>query len=189
MPNIRENLAEAWLEVKAVYEDERINGERALQSSLYCALSKTLPSAHDYVIFVEPYVHGTSFQPDMIVVNRNPNIMKVELFLELKCSPHWWFTENFIKYDLDKLEKYAGLSEVEIDVYGPNRILTNTGQWDPPRPKYRVFSETLFGMAIVARENDIFNRSMLQHDVAKNPQFILLTGTTDPDKERMFIIK
>lgn len=187
MSDIKAILSTSWHMIKEAYIYETINSERALQSILYCSLYHALPN-HHHVIFVEPNIHG--FIPDLMILNRKDMI--VDCILEIKCSPHWWHTENSISHDLDKLQYFSKLSgsEIELDVFGPLRKLDpNTGGWIGGKPKYLISNETIFGFVMLARKNDIHERDKLNHPISKLQQFLLLTGITDPDTEIIFTIQ
>lgn len=174
-----DELSQAWQDVETAYNDERINSERALQAILYQSLTAILPT--DYLILVEPTLAG--YCPDMVIANRRA--MKIECVLELKCSPHWWHSENDVRYDLNKLFTYAQLvdSEVEFDIFGPQRVFDpNKSCWVAGRPRYAVHDDLLVGFVDIARkESAVVCRSKMTHPLAKLSSFVLLSGATDPE--------
>jgi len=175
----RSDLSIAWQDVEAAYNAERINSERALQAVLYHSLTNRLPEK--YLILVEPGLAG--YCPDLVIVNRKEKT--VACILELKCSPHWWHTEYDVGYDLNKLNTYAQRSgsTVELDVFGPQRIFDpKQGLWLGGRPEYSVADSTIVGFVDIARkESIVLSRNRMLHPVAKLPNFVLLSGATDPD--------
>jgi len=175
----RNDLLIIWRDVESAYNSERINSERALQAVLYHAFTNRISA--DYLIFVEPGLAG--YCPDLVIANRA--MKEVTCILELKCAPHWWHSENDVAYDLNKLNTYSQLcgSTVELDVFGPQRVFDpKQGVWIGGRPQYTVLQNALFGFADIARkESVVVSRNRMSHLIAKLPNFILLSGATDPD--------
>ncbi|MBU4185424.1 MAG: hypothetical protein KKI12_06540 [Proteobacteria bacterium] len=173
------DLRLVWQDVRLAYFDERINSERALQAMLYHSFTNRLDDKH--LILVEPSLAG--YCPDLVIVNRKEKT--VACILEIKCAPHWWHSENDVVYDLNKLNSYAQLTGtiIEFDVFGPKRVFdSKQGRWMDGRPQYSVTDSVLIGFVDIARKESVTaSRDRMAHPVTMLPNFVLLSGATDPD--------
>lgn len=182
----KNDLLTVWQHVERAFHEERINSERALQAILYLALTRVL--SPDYLLLVEPSFPSAKalegFIPDLVILNRVART--VDCFLELKCAPHWWYYERDVEHDLSKLQAYSSLtgSLIEIDVFGPERILDSKGAWIGGRPQYLVTPDTLVGLVVVARsESSVVFRTKLSHPIGSRPNFVLFSGSISPENK------
>ena len=185
----KDDLNAVWRQVERAFMDERINSERALQAVVYCALTSTLSS--ECLVLVEPGFPSNQeiagYVPDLLALNRVKRL--VDCFFEIKCAPHFWFTEGDIKRDLDKLQAYSSLvgSTIEVDVLGPNRVLDANGAWIGGRPQYRMAQSTLVAFVVLARKNKMVSRKELSHPIASQANFVFLSGCTEPGAEEFSV--